>query len=272
MVVIFHLALVLKHSLSYDNRMSKESHFGSKSVIEHLKAAREKGKRATESHHALETPGHLIGGADGAREAALIIMIVSILFHQLSIPSDKMMILLSMIMFALILWRSGRGALLGWNRLERLNKLIADEKYEIQHNREEEKAELTEMYRAKGFSEPLLSKVIDVLMADDNKLLGVMLEEELGVSLESYEHPLKQALGAGAGVFLASSALLCGFMIDPFFGPIVTAYSVIFIASGIMAKIEKICLTNTIIWNLSLAFMVSMSTYFFAKFLYTSTL
>ncbi len=33
-------------------------------------------------------------------------------------------------------------------------------------------------------------------MADDNRLLRVMLEEELGLTLEAYEHPLKQAFGA----------------------------------------------------------------------------
>ncbi len=249
--------------------MKSGSHFGTKSVLEHLKAARAKGKKATEAHHALETPGHLIGGADAAREIALIIMVVSILFHELSIPLTKGMILLSMIMFAFILWRSGRGALLGWNRLERLNKLIGDEKYEIQHNREEEKAELTEMYKAKGFSDPLLSKVIDVLMADDNKLLGVMLEEELGVSLESYEHPLKQAFGTGIGVLLASCALLSSYAINPFWGPVIASYGVIFLASGVMARIEKIRMMNAIVWNLSLAFMTSMATYFLAKVIQT---
>ena len=253
--------------LGYDDPMKKESHFGSKSVLDHLKAARAKGKAATEAHHALEAPGHLMGGADGARESALVILVISILFHENAIPTEKMLAILSMVMFALILWRSGRGALLGWNRLERLDKLVADEKYEIEHNREEEKAELTEMYRAKGFSEPLLTKVIDVLMADDNKLLGVMLEEELGVSLESYEHPLKQALGSGVGVFLASSALIGGFMIDPFYGPVAAAYIVIFVASAIMAKIEKIQLVNAVIWNMSLTFMATMGAYFLTKFL-----
>ena len=32
-------------------------------------------------------------------------------------------------------------------------------------------------------------------MADGDRLLRVMLEEELGFSLEVYDHPLKQALG-----------------------------------------------------------------------------
>ncbi len=246
--------------------MAKESHFGAKSVLEHLKEARAKGQKATEAHHSLEAPGHLIGGADAARETALIVMVVSILLNRLSPDFHQSTLLLSMLMFALILWKSGRSALLGWNRLERINKLISDEKMEIQNNREEEKEELTEMYRAKGFSPPLLDKVIDVLMADDNKLLGVMLEEELGVSLESYEHPLKQAVGSGVGVFLASCVLSAGIAINADYGVIVAAYIVIFCASGVMAKIENIRLINALVWNISLTFMASMGTYFFAKF------
>ena len=60
------------------------------------------------------------------------------------------------------------------------------------------------------FSGKLLDEVIDVLMADDNRLLQVMLEEELGLSLETYEHPLKQAAGAFFGVIGAATLLGLG--------------------------------------------------------------
>lgn len=247
--------------------MNERSHFGAKTILEHLKSARAKGKEATESHHCLETPGHLIGAADAARDVALLTMILSILFNTLNLDLEKTLLFLSLVMFAMLLWRTGRGGLLGWNRLERLNKLIADEKHEIEHNREEEKLELTEMYQAKGFSGPLLEKVIDVLMADDNKLLSVMLEEELGVSLESYEHPLKQAAGTAAGVFIASCFLILSLLIDRQIGPLFAGYLVIFCASILMAKIEKIRLVNTVVWNLSLTFLATMGTYFIAKWI-----
>lgn len=247
--------------------MSQESHFNGKSVLEHLKQARAKGKEATEPHHALETPGHLIGGADAARESAFIILALSLLLNAMGVEGEKMMAVSFMVLFAMLLWRAGRSGLLAWNRLERVNKLIGDEKYEIEHNREEEKEELTEMYRAKGFSGELLNKVIDVLMADDNKLLGVMLEEELGVSLESYEHPLKQALGSAVGVFLAAGLLIAGMMVDHYYGTLFAAYIVIVTSSWVMAKIEKLRIINALVWNLSLAFMASMATLFFAKFL-----
>ena len=67
------------------------------------------------------------------------------------------------------------------------------------------------MYEQKGLSGDLLDQVIEVLMADDNRLLRVMLEEELGLTLESYEHPLKQAAGAGLGVLSAFLGAVLGF-------------------------------------------------------------
>lgn len=247
--------------------MSDGSHFKGKGVVEHLREARLKGFRATEESHGIEAPGHIVGGADAAKESVTISLMIWIVATTLGFDHKSLIILLGLFLFGFFLWRAGRGALLAWSRLERVNRLIADEKYEIEHNREEEKEELTEMYEAKGFSGELLKKVIDVLMADDNKLLGIMLEEELGVSLESYEHPLKQALGAACGVLFASFALAIGVAISKNFGIYFATFIVISISSYIISYIEKIELLHAIIWNLAVTFMASFGTFFFAKFI-----
>ena len=78
-------------------------------------------------------------------------------------------------------------------------RLLEEEKWEIEHNRNQEKVELKVLYRAKGFEGKLLDDVVDVLMADDKRALHIMLKEELGMTLEAYEHPLKQSLGALLG-------------------------------------------------------------------------
>jgi hypothetical protein len=128
-----------------------------------------------------------------------------------------------------ILWRTIRSALLGWARIERLHRLIEEERWEIEHHRDQEKEELRELYHAKGLQGKLLEETVEVLMADDNRLLQVMLEEELGLSLEVYAHPLQQASGAflggltslavlaiplwqhsSWGLYLAIALLLCG--------------------------------------------------------------
>ena len=246
--------------------MDKGSHFKGKGVLEHLFEARKKGFLATKEHHGIEGAGHIIGGADAAKETAIFSLLVWIIVDALHISAKLIPHLLGLLLFGLFLWKVGRSAFLGWSRLERVNILIDDEKKEIEENREEEKAELTEMYKAKGFSGPLLEKVIDTLMADDNKLLGIMLEEELGVSLEAYEHPLKQAFGTGVGVFFASFAILVGLSFSTHYGVYLASYLVIFIASYVMARIENIRILNALVWNLALTFLASTGIYFLSQF------
>lgn len=243
------------------------SHLKGKSVLEHLRAARQKGLQATDESHGIESPGHVIGGADAAKEAATVTLLIWIVADALAIPYQKTVLMSLLFLFGFLLWKVGRSAVLGWSRLERINKLIEDEKYEIEHNRDEEKAELTEIYRAKGFPEPLLGKVIDVLMADDNKLLGIMLEEELGVRLESVEHPLKQALGAAIGVFLSGALMYLSMRLSPTLGIYFASFVIVALSSYIVAHIERIKLLHSIVWNLAVTFLSAFSTYFITRLL-----
>jgi VIT1/CCC1 family predicted Fe2+/Mn2+ transporter len=64
------------------------------------------------------------------------------------------------------------------------------ERREIREHFDHECAELRALYAAKGFQEPLLSQVVDTLSADDDRLLKVMMEEELGLSVHHMNHPL----------------------------------------------------------------------------------
>ncbi len=242
-----------------------KTHFKGKSVLEHLKEARKKGHLASKEHHGIEAAGHLIGGADSAKETAMVILLIWIVSMSLHLSSTLTYHLIALVITGLFFWKVGRSACLGWARLERINNLIQEEKNEIQNNRDEEKSELTEMYQAKGFSEPLLSKVIDVLMADDNKLLGIMLEEELGVSLESYEHPLKQAAGTAIGIFLAASIAIASVLISPTLGIFIAAPLIIALASILMARIESINALHATVWNLAITFLSAACTHFLTQ-------
>lgn len=243
------------------------SHFKGKKVFEHLREARKKGLMATQESHGIETRGHIVGGADGARETVTTTLLIWTLGVALKLEEQQIFILIALFMWGFLLWKVGRSAVLAWSRIERVNKLIEEEKYEIEHNRDEEKAELREMYETKGFSGELLDTVIDVLMADDNKLLGVMLEEELGVSLETFDHPLKQALGAGIGVLLASGILLLGMYLFGAIGLYSAGFAVIVLASYFIALIEKIDSLHYVVWNLAIAFLAVFGTLFLTQFI-----
>jgi hypothetical protein len=236
-------------------------HFRGRSVVEHLKEARTRGALVSAEIHGTEMPGHFAAGADAAKEMAFAALTLWIIFIHF-LPSEKVWLLLFLFCMGWTIWKTARSALLGWARVERLHRVIEEERWEIEHHREQERLELTEMYQAKGLTGKLLEDVIDTLMSDDNRLLRVMLEEELGLTLEVYEHPLKQAAGALCGA--AASALLCliGQWILPFFGLPVLAAVVIVIATIISTKLERNRSWHTIVWNLAIAGLVAGSTYF----------
>jgi hypothetical protein len=230
----------------------KTDHFEGKSVQEHLKAARAKGGLAAAEIHGTEMPGHLSAAADAARDTAVVLILLWILF-----PSESTLIFL--VAAGLFLWKIGRSALLGWARLERLHRVIEEERWEIEHAREQEREELAALYQTKGLSGKLLDEVVTVMMADDNRLLHIMLEEEMGLALEIYEHPLKQSLGAGIGVLIATGLFAGGYF---FFSPIAGTALTIIIAAITVAKLERNRRIEALIWNLSLVAFVAGVTYF----------
>jgi vacuolar iron transporter family protein len=217
-------------------------HFEGKTVVEHLKAARAKGVLAAAEIHGAETPGFFSAMADSARDVAATLLLVWILF-----PLDLKW--LALLMSGLLLWKAGRSAMLGWTRLTRLHRLIEEERWEIQHHRQQEKEELAALYRAKGFSGKLLEEVVETLMADDNRLLQVMLEEEMGLALEIYEHPLKQSFGAAVGVIFSSLLFLGGYFFV--FGPVIASALAVAIAAWSIAHTEKNPRLQAVIWNLA---------------------
>ncbi|MDE3045707.1 MAG: VIT1/CCC1 transporter family protein [Verrucomicrobiota bacterium] len=242
------------------------SHFKGKPPLTHVIEARRKGKLAASEIHGTELPGHYSAAADSAKETAVLLVVLSILLTEWKVPVLELHRFVLILLTAWLVWKVGRSAVLGWMRLERLHRLIEEERWEIEHHRPQEKEELTALYKAKGFSGQMLEEVVEVLMADDNRLLQVMLEEELGLSLETYEHPLKQATGAGVGVLTAIGATAVGFFYLPSWGTLLCAGVVIALAAGAVAHLEKNRLTPAIVWNLAIGALAAGFAYFLGQF------
>lgn len=194
------------------------SHFKGKNALEHVAEAQAKGVISSAEIHGTEIPGHLSAGADAARETAVILLILWLILAESAVSFPKIFGILTVFSLGWILWKSGRSAWLGWSRLERMHRIVEQERWEIQHHRQQEREELGELYRAKGFEGKLLEDVLDVLMADEERLLRVMVEEELCLSLGTQEHPLKQAIGGALGTVAASVICLIAFYLFPSWG------------------------------------------------------
>lgn len=248
--------------------MEKEhQHFEGKDAAEHLKAARAKGAKATSELHGTEMPGYLSAGADSLKETSILLVGIWILLVHFNLPETKALWILGLFSIGWLFWKVGRSSLLGWARLERLHRLIQQEQWEIEHHRAQEKEELTAMYAQKGLSGKLLEQVVEVLMADDNRLLRVMLEEELGLTLETYEHPLKQAAGAAVGVIIAMVGMIIGFFIFGFLG-ITILLGLLFAGATLLAsKKEGNELIKSLVWNLAVAVLATTSIYLIAEWM-----
>lgn len=242
-------------------------HFKGKEAIEHVIDARIKGRAASSEIHGAELPGHYSAAADAAKETSLILLVLWALLSELHFPAAELHWLSLCLIIGWLFWKVGRSAILGYSRLERLHRLIEEERWEIEHHRPQEREELKALYAVKGFSGKLLDESVDILMADDNRLLQVMLEEELGLSLESYEHPLKQALGAFFGVILSSAIMCAGFFLLPWWGAALTAALVIACSAGMVAHLERNQPLPAIVWNVANAALASGVAYFAAQLL-----
>ena len=78
-----------------------------------------------------------------------------------------------------------------------LDRRIATERYEIEHEPEEERAELRAIYRNKGFSGPLLHRVVGHLTANQERWHRAMVHDELGVVEDTRINPWLQGMQVG---------------------------------------------------------------------------
>lgn len=187
-----------------------------------------------------------------------------IIYKNFNFPTSKMFPFFLSLSCSLFFYQISNTILNAWKTLHKLHTIIEEENYEITHHRAKERKELEEMYKAKGFSSKQLQEVVDVLMADDNRLLQVMMEEEMGLVLRRYEHPIKQGFFAGLGTLISAVCLL---LLLNFPSEFFILGAILIILSSLYPLKEKKDLSYVILWNLSILTSVSFITFFFIKFI-----
>lgn len=235
-------------------------HFQGKDALTHMKEKKLEGLLS--EPHGEELTGFAFAFLDGARQTAslLLLLLALTLAFQFSFSVTWKLLVVSGLGFIILF--AARSALLGSAHLERLHRIAEQERYEIEHHRPQERAELKALYSAKGFKGDLLEKVVDVLMADDNRLLKVMLEEEMGLSLEAYEHPLKPALA----IVLSGLSVLVLFFVSFFFLSweisAAVLVSLISFVSLYSAYEQKNRMVSSLVWNVAASLLAALFAYF----------
>ena len=243
------------------------AHFKGKEAIDHVVEAQAKGLLSSTEIHGAEIPGHLSSGADAAREASIVLVLLWIILSHIRLSSDAIFQILLLFSLGWMAWKAGRSSWLAWSRLERMHRVVEQERWEIQHHRKQERDELKELYQAKGFEGQLLEDVVDVLMADDERLLKVMVEEELCLRVGTHEHPLKQALGGAIGTFFTSALCIVCFFFFPDYGIWIGGFTALSLASALSAYYEGNRMIPAITWNAGLAAICTGTPYFLLDYL-----
>jgi len=137
---------------------------------------------------------------------------------------------------------------------ELLKSEIAREEWEIENKPEDERMEIVDIYKAKGFSGKELDLIVEKITSDKKVWLDTMLKEELNLNLEIVGSPIKGALR------MFVSFLIGGMLpILPFF--FTSGLTALFIAIGISISSSfivgviksKMANTNKIIGGLEMA-------------------
>lgn len=241
------------------------THFKGKDAVGHVAEAQAMGVIASTEIHGTELPGYLSAATDAARDTAIALLLLSTILIQMQCNIAGFVTPFLILSAGWILWKGGRGAWLGWSRLERLHRVLEEERWEIEHHRDQEREELSALYAAKGFEGKLLEDVIDVLMADGDRLLRVMVEEELGLTLEALEHPLQQGLGAAMGALIAAGLCLAGYFA---FGPMgfgIAAFTTVALSAAIASRHIGNRLLPAVVWNIGIASLSFGAVYFFMQ-------
>ena len=175
-------------------------------AADHVAEARQRARQvlAGESH---------IGAVDdwrralvSARDALILIWLAWVALHGFGDPpfTGWMLVALAVALALLLGISTARST---HAQVQYYAAELDRERGEIRTNFEHEREEVRELYAAKGFRGPLLEQIVDTLSADDDRLLKVMMEEELGLSLYHVNHPLIVGLWNFAGAVLAGLAL-----------------------------------------------------------------
>jgi VIT1/CCC1 family predicted Fe2+/Mn2+ transporter len=153
-----------------------------------------------------DRPYELVHAATAGRDAVVVVLMfwaVLLGIHALEHAFAALMAAA----IAAALHTGVSNALAVYAQLRYWESELVRERNEIRSQPEHEREELRMLYQAKGFSGELLETVVDTISNDEERLLKVMLEEELGIFFEQRNHPIITGLFTGV-TSLASGVLL----------------------------------------------------------------
>jgi vacuolar iron transporter family protein len=115
------------------------------------------------------------------------------------------------------------------SQIEFYESEIERERDEIRRWPDREREEIRAIYHAKGFSGELLDRIVRHITADPERWSNVMMREELGLAVESFDKPLRSGLTVGLSYLVGALVPVVGYLfVPPHIGVIVSACATTF--------------------------------------------
>lgn len=122
---------------------------------------------------------------------------------------------------------------------ELLTSEINRENWEIENKPEDERKEIEDIYKAKGFTGKDLKMIVDKITSDKKVWLDTMLTEELNLNLEILGNPIKSAFRM-FGAFLVGGILpIIPFFFSSGFTPLFIAIGMSLTASFVVGAVKS---------------------------------
>lgn len=175
-------------------------------TADHLAAARRRGRGLI----ADEGPGRwsqeLLHAVTAARDALIVLLLLWTILAAAGMTDGRPVILLT-VAVAFALYTGIASGLAVAEQLRHWENELRRERDEIRNHPDAEREEVRAIYEAKGFSGETLDRIVDTLCADEDRLLKVMLEEELGIFFEQQHHPVIVGLVTAAGALIGGMSI-----------------------------------------------------------------
>ena len=122
---------------------------------------------------------------------------------------------------------------------ELLKSEIDRENWEIENKPDDEREEIEEIYKAKGFSGKDLEMIVNKITSDKKVWLNTMLSEELNLNLEIVGHPLKSALRMFGAFLLGGILPIIPFFFAQGLAPLLIAIGISISTSFVVGAIKS---------------------------------
>ena len=101
------------------------------------------------------------------------------------------------------------------SQIEFYHSEIQRERDEIRKWPDRERDEIRTIYRKKGFQGELLDRIVSHITADPDRWSDVMMREELGMAVETFDQPLRSALTVGLAYLAGAAVPVAGYLFLP---------------------------------------------------------